>query len=105
MIQAIICRNAEKRIYAFKLMNHGDPMVCAAVSFLVQNTANSIETFTSEPFDLDYDPQGGFLRLELPQIKEGQISEKADLLLESMALGLRSLMESYSKDIEVKESS
>lgn len=101
MISATIRRNSAGRIIAFQLQNHGDPLVCACVSFLVQNTANSIEALTDVPFTFEYNPEGGFLQMELEN--KGQASDSANILLESMALGLRALRESYSDDILVDD--
>ena len=103
MISVTIRRNQKGRIYGFAVKDHGKTDVCAAVSLLTLNTANSIEALTSEPFTCDYDPEGGFLQLELPQIKEEHDNPKVDLLLEAMALGLRSVKENYDNEIELTD--
>ena len=104
MISVTINRNPQGRICSFAVMNHGNAsIVCPAVSFLTLNTANSLEALTDEPFNCDYNPEGGFLQVELPRIREGCSSPEADLLLESMALGLRSVKENYSDEIEIKD--
>jgi len=105
MISVTIRRNPKGHIYGFTVLDHGKTDVCAAVSLLTLNTANSLEALTDEPFHCDYNPEGGFLQLELPQIKEGHNSLKADLLLEAMALGLRSVKENYNSEIEIKDDS
>ena len=105
MISVTIRRNPKGRIYGFTVLDHGKTDVCAAVSLLTLNTANSLEAFTNEPFTCDYNPEGGFLQLELPKVKEGHDSLKADLLLETMALGLRSVKENYNSEIEIKDDS
>ena len=105
MISVTICRNPQGRIWGFTVIDHGKTDVCAAVSLLTLNTANSLEALTDEPLTCDYNPEGGFLKLQLPQVKEGHISPKADLLLESMALGLRSVKENYNSEIEIKDDS
>ena len=103
MISAAILRNKSGCIWGFQVLNHGESNVCAAVSLLALNTANSIEALTDEPFVCDYNPEGGFLKVELPQIKEGCSGGSAELLLEAMVLGLKSVKENYSSEIEIKD--
>ena len=103
MISITLCRNSKGHIYGFKVLDHGQTEVCSAVSLLTLNTVNSLEAFTDEHFTCDYNPEGGFLHLELPQVKEGQINFKANLLLESMVLGLKSVKENYNSEIEIKD--
>ena len=101
MISVTLRRNQKGRLYGFTVQNHGNTDVCAAVSLFTLNTVNSIESFTNEPFTCDYNPDGGFLDVELPQIKEGSESLEADLLLEAMELGLKAVKENYSDEIEI----
>jgi uncharacterized protein YsxB (DUF464 family) len=103
MISVTISRNAAGRIYGFSVSNHSKSNVCAAVSLLTLNTANSIEALTDETFDCDYNPEGGFLQVELPRVKEGQDSPAAGLLLDAMALGLHSVRENYRDEIEIAD--
>jgi len=103
MITITISRNPAGRIYAFSVFNHSKNDVCAAVSLLTLNTVNGIEALTDEPFTYDYNPEGGFLKVELPLIKEGHGSPEVGLLLDVMALGLHSVKESYRNEIEIKD--
>ena len=100
MIATEISRDADGNIRAFTVRSHGKDIICAAVSMLVINTVNSIETLTSEPFDCDYDENGGFLCFSLHSAVPGR---EAALLLDAMLLGLRSVRERYEKQIEIKE--
>ncbi|MBS4868755.1 MAG: ribosomal-processing cysteine protease Prp [Eubacterium sp.] len=98
MININVIRNAENKICGVKVLNHGDPIVCSAVSILLLNTCNSIEMFTSAHFDFDYLPEGGDAVLTVSQFDgEG----KAELLMESLVLGYKSIEESYKDDIVV----
>ena len=99
MISVTLRRNTKGRIYGYSVLDHGETDVCAAVSLLALNTANSIEALTHETFHCDYNPEGGFLQLELPHVKNGHDSPHADLLLEALALGLRSVKENYHNEI------
>ena len=103
MISVSIYRSKKKRIWGFTVHDHGGTNVCAAVSLLTLNTVNSIEVLTDEVLECEYDPAGGFLQFELPEVKKGKDSPKADILLEAMALGLRSVKENYRSEIEVSE--
>ena len=103
MISVSIFRNKNKRIWGFNVYDHGETSVCAAVSLLTLNTVNSIEAFTGETIECDYNTNGGFLSFSLPEVRDGAKSGKADILLESMALGLRSVKENYDNEIEIKD--
>ena len=85
MIQVEIIRDASKAYVGFSIKGHagyaehGQDIICAAVSVLAQNTVNSIEQFTDDTFS-------------------GEIDEKdSRLLLDSMVLGLTSIAEEYGK--------
>ena len=103
MIFVNIFRNKNKHIWGFTVNDHGESTVCAAVSLLTLNTVNSIEAFTEESIECDYNTDGGFLKFVLPDVKEGAESGKADILLEAMVLGLRSVKENYGNEIEIKD--
>ena len=103
MISVTIFRNKERQIYGFTVSSHGKDLVCAAVSLLTLNTVNSIEALTDENIVYDYDPKGGFLKLELPDAIEGKCGSDAALLLESMVMGLYSVNERYGNEIELEE--
>jgi len=95
-VVSIEVRHNEERIIGFTIVEHCESRVCAAVSFLSQNTVNSVKVLTDEPFICDYKPEGGFLKWD----REGD-SPEADLLLESLLLGLRCLEESYGEEVSL----
>ena len=103
MISVVIRRNKKKRICGFAIYDHGSTDVCAAVSLLTLNTVNSIEELTKEPFEREHNPEGGFLKLNLPRIEKGRNNKDVNLLLESMTLGLVMLKKNYSSDIEIED--
>jgi len=103
MIEAEFYRNKAGRMYGFRVKNHGESIVCAAVSALVLNTVNSIEAFTGERFKCGSPRDGkGYIDFSIPEIKKGGEHCGADLLLSSLALGLRSVMEEYPDQIRIK---
>ena len=67
----------------------GYDIFCAAVSALVINTVNSIEAFTDDHFEVEEGNGHLFFKLK------GTAGEKSLLLLDSLALGLRSIGETY----------
>ena len=87
------------KLVAFTVKNHGDSHVCAAVSFLVQNTINSIEALTDEDFDCEYATEGGYLTYATCGVR----GDKAGLLLDAMELGLHAAAEIKRGEIEIKK--
>ncbi len=97
MIRVSVLRDNYKA-YGVKILNHGDPIVCSAVSILLLNACNSIEMFTSAEFSFECAEDGGDAELRIINFdKKG----KAQLLLDSLILGLKSIEESYKDDIKV----
>ena len=69
----------------------GNDVVCAAVSTLVINTANSIEKLTNNSFKAYND--GNLIRYEFKSLPD----EKATLLMDSLLLGLKEIQKEYGK--------
>lgn len=99
MIKATIYRKDHK-ICGFTLSGHagyapeGADIVCAAVSVLALNTVNAVEKFTAVPFQCEADAEnGGFLKALFPL--EGMAAADAQLLLETLALGLAGIETEY----------
>ncbi len=98
MIKVSIYKNAENLITGFKLEGHanfseyGSDIVCSAVSALVINTINSMESFTSDRFKLEQDEKDGRIEFHV----ESPMSSNANLLLSSLALGLQGVVDEYS---------
>lgn len=70
----------------------GRDIICAAVSALSLNTANSVEKFTEDKFRASEDD--GYFVLEFTD----SISERSELLMDSLVLGLTSIEESYGDE-------
>jgi len=100
MIKISVTRSRWGSICALKVHNHGDPIVCAAVSVLVLNTVNSIEALTNEKFSCDFAEEGGFLEI---QFSEETLGRDALLLTDSLMLGLKSILEEYPSNIIIEE--
>nr|WP_330377493.1 ribosomal-processing cysteine protease Prp [Cellulosilyticum ruminicola] len=77
---------------------HGEDIVCAAVSMLVINTINSIEKFTSEPIqERQVNNEQGVIDIEFPRRKQGEVNMDAELLIKSMINGLETVREMYGE--------
>ena len=70
----------------------GKDIVCAAVSMLVLNTANSIERFTSSRIE---GSDKGYVRWDFT----GEPDDGAKLLMDSLLLGLESVEKKYGEDL------
>jgi len=97
-------------IYKFTVKGHADyaeegsDIVCSAVSVLVINTINAVETFTDEGVKAEADNEnGGFIDYCLTDIEKGSESHDAQLLLEAMVLGLKSIENEYYRYIKVND--
>ena len=79
----------------------GQDIVCAAVSALIINTVNSLETFTKEKFQAkDKDGYVSIIFEQSPNTPEGK------LLMDSLILGLTEIEHSYNNrylTVRVKE--
>lgn len=73
---------------------HGQDIVCAGVSTLVQTLIQSVEELTED--EIHYDIQPG-----MAVIKYGNLSQQAQLLIDSFFLGIRSMAASYPEKIMI----
>jgi len=103
MISVEIYKNQAGQIFGFKAINHGKAIVCAAVSALTLNAVNAVEKFADCNFICNHDPKGGFLSLKIPDIEMGAGNEKAELLLNSLMLGLEAIRLEYKNEIKLTE--
>ena len=81
--------------------DHGQDIVCAAVSMIVINTINSIDIFTKDSLELKEDEEEGYIHCTFPNIEKSKGSKEAVLLLRSMVLGLKSIKEQYGDYIQI----
>jgi hypothetical protein len=71
---------------------HGNDIVCAAVSMLVINTINSLEKLTDCKFNCD-SKMDGYISVTFID----ELSESARVLVDSMILGITSVEKQYGK--------
>ena len=80
----------------------GQDIVCAAVSALVLNMANSVETFTDDGYEGEVDERSGGFKFHFTS----QISPGSQLLMNSLVLGIQNIGREYGKkhiNIQFKE--
>ena len=75
----------------------GYDIVCAAVSMLVINTITSIEKYTQTEMQVSTDARSGKITVRFPMKPE----KDAELLLNTMILGLNSTKQQYSDYIKI----
>lgn len=91
---------SEHQYHGFESAGHagfaeeGSDIVCAAVSALAINTVNAIERFTEDAYEVEQAEDGGFLRVRFPEM----LSEKAELLVDSLLLGIGQIEAEYGNE-------
>lgn len=100
MINITIWKNQNANYKCFEVIGHaefaefGNDIVCAGVSTLVINTINSIEKFTTDSITVHTEEDSGLIRC----VFSDSPSKEANLLLDSMVLGLEGIQNDYSKE-------
>ena len=98
MTKITIYRNENREVVRFTCTGHagydeyGKDIVCASISVLVINTINSIETFTSIAYTCEADED---------QTLAEDICNDAQLLIETMILGLKEIQNDYGNEFLV----
>ena len=83
---------------------HGQDIVCAAVSSQVISVENSLQQLLNIPVKTTVNEvEGGYLKIELPSINSKRLQHDAQLLLKHLVFALEVLAESYPEYIQVKQ--
>ena len=106
MTSVTIYRNKHNEYLGFTVIGHsgyaeaGADIICASISMLVINTINSIEVFTEDKVNLISNEEEGLIDYRL----KDSYTDKTQLLLSSMVLGLSSIVEDedYKKFIQLR---
>ena len=100
MISIEIFRDKDLNITGLSSKGHADyaesgsDVVCAAVSMLVINSLNAIEKFSSTKAVLENeDQEEGVIKVGFESIPD----EKAQIILDTMLLGLNEVIKNYGK--------
>ncbi len=99
-INCFIKRDINNNVIGFTVENHGEQLLCSAVSSLVLNTVNSITELTETDIYVDFNEEGGFIDFQI--IFEDDAHD-ALLLLKSLELGLNCLVLEHPNGITVSE--
>lgn len=105
MITATFFKDAKGIWKGFSLIGHagygeyGSDIICASVSALAINTVNSIEAFTDDKVAVNVDEETGLLTLSF---SGNNVTEKGQLLINSLILGLKGICEEYGNDNYLK---
>lgn len=107
MIIVSVLRRQDHGIIGFEVEGHagyaksGEDIVCAGVSAVTVGTVNSIEELTG--IVMDSKMKNGFLSASLPSVIPPEALERAELLLASLVVMLRTIEDSYGKYIQIQE--
>lgn len=82
---------------------HGQDIVCAGVSALVQTTLKALKTLVDSPVILTKRRLGGDIRCYLRQAGDMVTEQQSQLLVRTLALGLREMEESYDQYVKLIE--
>ncbi len=105
MIQVAIQRDNDDQITTFEATGHayaakpGEDLVCSAVSAILQTACLGITHLVGIPADTT--PIKGYLRWNRPANTSTKQKEQLSLILETMLLGLLSVQQGYSKNIQI----
>ncbi|MBQ7433730.1 MAG: ribosomal-processing cysteine protease Prp [Lachnospiraceae bacterium] len=104
MITVTIYQDSKQQNCGFEIEGHagyaesGYDIICASVSALSINCINSIERLTEDEFETECEEETGYLKLMVKSV-----SVESKLLLDSLALGLVQIEESYgSQFIQIR---
>jgi uncharacterized protein YsxB (DUF464 family) len=103
MVEITINKNKLEQIIAMEVKghagyaDHGQDIVCAAVSVLTINTVNSISHLLG--VELQPESDAGILKCQFPVQADMAIHEKMQMLLQSMLLGLQAIEDNYKEFI------
>lgn len=105
MIKADFLTDSSGLINGFEITGHsgyadkGSDIICAGVSALIETTALALEMLIGIPVDVEVDYESGFLKC-IWSNDDGK-SEKIDLLIQTLILGLERIQEEYPDYLKV----
>ena len=81
--------------------DYGQDIVCAGVTAQLMMAYNGLETILGLPMSLEMDPDGGFLAFAINSTEASEI-EAAQVLMETLKLGLEGIKQQYKENITLK---
>ncbi|SCY15321.1 ribosomal-processing cysteine protease Prp [Alkaliphilus peptidifermentans] len=107
MISISIYRNEINEICQFNISGHaqaaahGEDIVCAAVSVLGQTTIIGLHEILK--IDIEFKINNGFLQCKIPKNITVKQRQEANILLETMVMGLKNIKLGYSEYIDIHD--
>lgn len=98
MIRITIYKNKKNEYVGLKALGHagaaryGRDVVCAAVSILITNTFNAVETFTEDSFKCKTDEGRGLIAVKFHKTP----CERSILLMDALVLGLQAIEDQHA---------
>lgn len=105
MINVTVYRS-NNQITAFELSGHADSgpygydLVCAGVSAVSFGTVNAVIELCGIDLDIRTN-EGGYLRVQIPDISENRTKENVQLLFAGMLASLQTIEREYSQFIRI----
>lgn len=82
--------------------DHGEDIVCAAVSVLTISILNGLTEILGRT-DLGEVVEEGYVRFTIPEINDEPMKMKTDTLISTYLLGIRGIKEAYGDYIQFEE--
>lgn len=107
MIKAKFFKNEDQEITGFEISGHafyaesGHDIICAAVSILATTTVNSLEEQLAIKNHYEVDENIGYLKCNLPKNLPNDEMAKAQIILKTMEIGLKSIAQVYSENLKL----
>lgn len=104
MVRITVYRNDYHDITKFSVEGHanaddfGRDIVCASISILAQTSVLALYELLN--IDIKYELEDGWLYCELPDSLDKGIREKANIIMDTMVLGIKGTMGMYKEFIE-----
>ncbi len=106
MTTITICKTADGKYTGFTCFGHAGyakknqpDILCSAISVLVINTINSLETLAGEYLSTSANDETGFIKCDF----KSDLQEKSIFLMDAMVFGLENISKSYGEQyLQVK---
>lgn len=109
MTEVVVFKDLENNILGYMAEGHsgygehGEDIVCAAISVLTQTALLSLNRVCEiREKDIEFELEDGYIRAMLKDGLESVARYKANVVLESMIVGLESVAEQYPDFITLK---
>lgn len=107
MIKIVIERDIHKRVIGYTVEGHanaaeyGQDIVCASISVLAQTTILALYELLS--IHVKYEMEDGWISCKLPNDLSDELLLQANLILNTMLIGMKGTYNIYSEYIELHD--